>query len=88
MLLPFVMALPSRVLASGPEHVGHVAASATLPFMSAVGVHTFAYFATTAIVAQVVYRKLGLQLLRTAWFNLDWAWAGALLVTGLVVLLT
>jgi hypothetical protein len=32
-------------------------------------------------------RVLGLNLLRKAWFNLDWAWAGALVVTGLVVLL-
>ena len=30
---------------------------------------------------------LGLGLLRTAWFNLDWAWAAALVVTGIVVLL-
>jgi hypothetical protein len=88
MLLPFVMALPAHVLASAHDHAGHVVAGTTLPFMSAVGLHTLAYFATTALVAQVVYRKLGLQLLRTAWFNLDWAWAGALLITGLVVLLT
>jgi hypothetical protein len=33
-----------------------------------------------------VYRKLGLSLLRKAWFNLDWAWAAALVVTGCVVL--
>ena len=25
-------------------------------------------------------------LLRIAWFNLDWLWAGALLLTGLVLL--
>jgi hypothetical protein len=34
-----------------------------------------------------VYRKLGLALLRTAWFNMDWLWAAALVVTGVVVLL-
>jgi len=25
--------------------------------------------------------------LRTAWLNLDWAWAGALVVTGIAVLM-
>ena len=39
------------------------------------------------LVAWVVYRKLGLGVLRKAWFNLDWLWAGALVVTGVVVLL-
>ena len=88
MLLPFVMTLPVGVLASGHEHAAHVVVGTTVPFMSAVGVHTFAYFVTTALAAQVVYRWLGLKLLRIAWFNLDWAWAGALVITGLVVLLT
>ena len=40
------------------------------------------------LFAWTVYRKLGLRLLRTAWFNLDWLWAGALVATGAVVLLT
>ena len=53
----------------------------------AVGVHSFAYLTVTALVAWIVYRKLGLALLRTAWFNVDWLWAGALVVTGVVVLL-
>jgi hypothetical protein len=33
-----------------------------------------------------VYRKLGLALLRTAWFNLDWLWAAALVLAGGVIL--
>jgi len=33
-----------------------------------------------------VYCKLGLAFLRTAWLNLDWIWAGALVVTGIAVL--
>ena len=37
-------------------------------------------------IAWVVYRKFGLALLRTAWFNLDVVWAAALVVTGLVTL--
>ena len=52
----------------------------------ATGVHTVGYLAVTGAVAWVVYRKLGLALLRTAWFNLDVVWAAALVVTGLVTL--
>jgi hypothetical protein len=39
-----------------------------------------------AAAAWIVYRKLGLGVLRKAWFNTDWLWAGALVVTGVVVL--
>jgi hypothetical protein len=41
----------------------------------------------TGVVAWVVYRKLGLALLRTAWLNLDLVWAAALVATGVVTLL-
>jgi hypothetical protein len=40
------------------------------------------------LIAWVVYRRFGLSLLRTAWFNLDWIWAGALVVTGVIVFLS
>jgi hypothetical protein len=90
MVLPFVMQLPATVAASTHEHAMHVAAktSAWSTNAAAVGVHTLAYLAAMTVFAWVVYRKLGLRLLRTAWFNLDWLWAGALVVTGVVVLLT
>jgi hypothetical protein len=35
----------------------------------------------------VVYRKVGLAILRKAWFNVDLVWAAALVVTGVVTLL-
>ena len=53
----------------------------------AVGVHTLEYFTLMALAAWLVYHKLGLNLLRKAWFNLDWIWAGALVVTGVIVFL-
>jgi hypothetical protein len=40
-----------------------------------------------AFAAWIVYRKLGLALLRTGWVNLDLIWAGALVATGLVTFL-
>jgi len=55
----------------------------------AVALHTLAYLSVMALVAWIVYWKLGPKgLLRTAWFNLDWLWAGALVTTGVVVLVT
>jgi hypothetical protein len=39
-----------------------------------------------AIVAPVVYRKLGLKILRQSWINFDLIWAVALLVVGVTAL--
>ena len=63
-------------------------AGSPLAGMLATGVHTIAYLAVTGLVAWVVYRKLGLALLRKTWFNFDSIWAAALVATGLVTLLT
>jgi hypothetical protein len=53
----------------------------------ATGVHTVAYLAVTGLIAWVVYRKLGLALLRKAWFNFELLWAAALVATGVVTIL-
>ena len=89
MVLPWVMTMPADVLAAG-EHASHsmpVRAAAPWVGALAIGVHSVAYLVVTALAAWVVYRKLGLAFLRTAWLNLDWVWAGALVITGVVVLL-
>ena len=41
----------------------------------------------TAFVALLVFEKLGVGILRRAWFNLDLIWAGALVATGAVTLM-
>ena len=87
MVLPFVMPTATAVAAPGHNHAYHVAAVPIDRAAAAVALHTAAYFTVMVLVAWIVYRKLGLSLLRKAWLNLDWAWAGALVVTGLVVLL-
>ena len=91
MVLPWVMTMPADVSASGKR--------ARVPRdgnrrRSAVGRHDvrsactpLAYLIVMTLAAWVVYRKLGLAFLRTAWLNLDWVWAGALVVTGVAVLL-
>ncbi len=88
MVLPFVMSMSSNVMAaSGGHHHEVSGASAGVPWLGAMALtlHTLAYLSVLAFVAWIVYRKLGLKLLRTAWFNLDWLWAGALVVTGLLI---
>ena len=89
MVLPFVMQ-PPALSAASHEHAHHIAPTSTSVAAvdaMAVAVHTTAYFIVMTLAAWVVYRRLGLSLLRTAWFNLDWAWAAALVATGIVVLL-
>jgi hypothetical protein len=89
MVLPFVMKMSQDVAAAGGPAC-HAAASTAVPWAGAMALslHTLAYLAVMALAAWVVYWKLGLALLRTAWFNLDWLWAGALVVTGVVVMLS
>jgi hypothetical protein len=56
------------------------------PLAAALGVHTVTYLVVTALIAWIVYARVGLAILRTAWFNLDWLWACVLVLTGVVVL--
>ena len=88
MLLPFVMpATPTAMASTGHAmHSGMMHTGTHWTGVVAVALHTLAYLSVMALVAWIVYWKLGLRLLRTAWFNLDWLWAGALVVTGVVVL--
>jgi hypothetical protein len=55
--------------------------------MVATVIHTTAYLAVTGLLAWVVYRKLGLALLRKAWFNFNLVWGAALVGTGVFTLL-
>ena len=50
-------------------------------------VHTMGYLAVTGLVAWVVYKKLGLALLRKAWINLHVIWAVALIASAAFTLL-
>jgi hypothetical protein len=88
MVLPFVIDADSVVSAETGAHAHPLTASSSTSAWvdaAAVGVHSFTYLAVTALIAWIVYRKVGLAILRTAWFNLDWLWAGALVVTGALV---
>ena len=89
MVLPFVLRSQGTTAAAS-GHLDHVAAAAGVDAWTnaaALGVHTVTYLLTAALTAWMVYRWFGLAILRTAWFNLDWLWAGALVTSGVVVML-
>jgi hypothetical protein len=91
MLLPPLLALRSStvpaVAANGGHHAHHLpeAGSGQSDLMVAflaLGLHTLALFVVSGVIALVVYRKVGVDILRRAWINLDVVWVGALGVAG------
>ena len=88
MVLPLVMRMSADVEAS--SHAPHAASTQAAAWLLslALAVHTLAYLLVAALLAWIVYWRVGVAILRTAWFNLDWLWACVLVVTGIVVLLT
>jgi hypothetical protein len=91
MVVPFVIDTEAPVSAAGVTHAHHALASGAGTAWTgavAVGLHSLSYVLVSTLIAWIVYRKLGVAFLRVAWFNLDWVWAGALVITGLFVVLS
>jgi hypothetical protein len=90
MLLPFVMATHTNAAGAMamPMPSPPAAHGAWLLGWLMVAVHTLGYLLTTTAAALVVYLKVGVRFLRTGWVNLDVVWAGALILTGLIALVT
>lgn len=92
MLLPFVMGGRHHEMASGHEHhlmaVGDVSMSPgfAAQWWFPVGLHTLGYLLATAALALVVYHKIGIAVLRRAWFNLELLWVIALITAGILIL--
>ena len=92
MLVPLFLQSPTEQTVHHHEgHQMHAWAfanfSAPSLVIAAVVVHTLGYLITTALVAIVVYEKLGVAILRRAWFNIDFVWMLALMITGVFILL-
>jgi hypothetical protein len=95
MVLPLLTR--SASVRSPGGHGGHLLAASIVPApaesgplalgLGATAVHTAGYLLVTGLIAVLVYRKLGLRMLRTMWLNLDLIWGVALVVTGVVTLL-
>jgi hypothetical protein len=89
MLVPFFLGSPA---ASDAHHHGSHHGIAFANFhgpsllTASVTVHTLGYLLMTALVALLVYEKLGVAILRRAWFNIDLVWMVALMITGVLIL--
>jgi hypothetical protein len=55
-------------------------------FALGIGVHTLAMLTIMAATAWIVYKKIGLAVLRSRWVNFDLIWAVALLLVGAMAL--
>lgn len=78
---------PAPCHGEGCHNAAGLSLSSPLGYMAAISLHTLAMLAVSAIVALVVYYKVGLAILRRAWFDLDKVWAGALILAGVLGLL-
>ncbi|HXZ31055.1 MAG TPA: hypothetical protein VEH30_02130 [Terriglobales bacterium] len=85
MVVPVFLAA-SAGTSSAPAH-HHLAAGSAATAVFATLLHAGSYLAVTGLLALLVFEKLGLGLLRKAWFNLDYLWAAALVGTGAATLL-
>lgn len=93
MLIPVFLAMtsPDSYPALGHhgnsgDHASHLPLIAGPGWLAAaVVVHTLGHLVVAGLVALLVYEKLGLAILKTAWFNIDFAWALALIITGIIL---
>jgi hypothetical protein len=95
MLVPVLVGLRGEGVSSAlahAEHLGHLtpqptaARDALLPALAAVGLHSVAMLTVAGVLAVIVYQKVGVEVLRRAWINLDFVWAGALAISGGIAL--
>ncbi len=98
MLVPILFTLPLIGVSSEGidlrelEHVEYMSLGAPpslatlVSQLTAVAIHTLAMFSVMAVTAVVVFEKVGLAILRRAWFNMDRVWAISLITSGAVTL--
>jgi len=88
MVVPLVLGMTMGGDGGPSGHMHHVmpASAGAGAALVATGLHAAGYLAVTAFIAVLVFEKLGVGLLRRAWFNLDLVWAAALVATGVLTL--
>jgi len=90
MIAPVLIGLQGTIDRSGAQ--AHDRADLSLLNASigvgAVGIalHVVAMLLVMGVVAVVVYERLGLKVLRTAWINTDALWAGAFVLAAFITL--
>jgi hypothetical protein len=85
MVLPAFLGMTAGAEGASCHQIG--AASPTVAMaITATLVHGAGYLIVTAAAAWIIFVKLGVGLLRKAWFNLDLIWAIALIGAGILTL--
>ncbi|GIV87926.1 MAG: hypothetical protein KatS3mg055_0444 [Chloroflexus sp.] len=87
-----LMVAPILAAMNTSHHAMHAGHGHHAPAMSdsligatlAVVVHTLGMLLAMAVLALIVYRVAGLEILRRAWINTDLIWVTVLIVTGVV----
>lgn len=89
-IAPVLIGIGSASAASDPED--HVPATADVASFAVSGVglvlHVAAMIAVMAVIAVVVYEKLGVAVLKKAWLNTDQLWASVFIVAAIITLFT
>ena len=90
MVAPVLIGAGATAEASANDSVEHVQGVLDAPLMGGLALllHVASMMLVMAVVAVVVYEKLGVAILRQAWLNTEWLWAGAFVMAGFVTLFT
>jgi len=90
MVAPVLIGAGAGAAAESNTTLGHVdvAGMSVIATVLAVTVHVGAMLLVMGSVSLLVYDRFGTQLLRKAWLNLDWLWAGAFVMAGVVTFFT
>jgi hypothetical protein len=86
MVVPLFMGM-SMSAAGAHAHHGQAVGAGTGAAFVATGLHALGYLGVTAVVAVLVFEKLGVGILRRTWVNLDLIWSAALVATGALTLM-
>jgi hypothetical protein len=85
MLVPVLLGMPAGT--DAPDIPG-ISTSTLVQDVAAVTVHSVSMLLVMGAIALVVYERLGLDVLRKAWLNVDLVWSVAVIAAGVVTLFT
>ena len=90
MVAPVLIGAGATAAEASDHDVAHVHAAVVSPVAGGLALllHVASMMLVMAVVAVVVYEKLGVAILRQAWLNTEWLWAGAFVMAGFVTLFT
>lgn len=83
MVLPVFLGMATPAHGASCHTTAATSASAAAAAMATLA-HGAGYLLVTAAAAWLVFEKVGVEILRKAWFNLDLIWAVALIATGVL----